>query len=194
MALHHVKLASGEGTSTNRAQLPKAMTHKMPKGGGGAGASGWSRSVLEAFWRIQNGTRFALGKLSPNFLAPRTWFHGQFFQGPGWGEMVSKLHLLCTLFLLLLLLLHQPHLRSPGIRSQRLRTLALFSALPDRSAVEVKTEETEKGDFSKILWKYTFYLQKTFGLGEIRHPPLRYSFTVAFSGWVPSLNKEEAYS
>ena len=43
------------------------------------------------------------------------------------------------------------HLRSPGIRSQRLRTLALFSALPDRSAVEVKTEETEKGDFSKIL-------------------------------------------
>ena len=41
------------------------------------------------------------------------------------------------------------HLRSPGIRSQRLRTLALFSALPDRSAGEVKTEETEKGNLAK---------------------------------------------
>ena len=36
----------------------------------------------------------------------------------------SALQLLCTLFLLLLLL-HQPHLRSPGIRSQRLGTPGL---------------------------------------------------------------------
>ena len=41
------------------------------------------------------------------------------------------------------------HLRSPGIRSQRMRTLALFTELPDRSAGEVKTEETEKGDLAK---------------------------------------------
>ena len=55
----------------------------------------------------------------PNLSGTRDWFHGRhFFQGPSWGfqgpwfqDDSSALHLLCTLFLLLL---HQLHLRSPG--------------------------------------------------------------------------------
>jgi len=57
----------------------------------------------------------------PNLFGTRGWFHGrQFFHEPGVGEWFlddsSELHLLCTVFLLLL---HQLHLRSSGIRSPR---------------------------------------------------------------------------
>ena len=63
----------------------------------------------------------------PNLFGPRDWFSGrQFFHGPGmwrwfWNDS-SALHLLCTLFLLLL---HQVHLKSSGIRSWMLGTLSL---------------------------------------------------------------------
>ena len=43
-------------------------------------------------------------------------------RGNGLGDDSRAWHLLCTLFLLLL---HQLHLRSPGIRSRRLGTLVL---------------------------------------------------------------------
>ena len=63
----------------------------------------------------------------PNLFGPRDLFSGrQFFHGPGmwrwfWNDS-SALHLLCTLFLLLL---HQVHLKSSGIRSWMLGTLSL---------------------------------------------------------------------
>ena len=64
---------------------------------------------------------------SPTFWAPGSGFvEDDFFHGlseGGWfGDDSSALHLLCTLFLLLL---HQLHLRSSGIRSQRLGTYVL---------------------------------------------------------------------
>ena len=63
----------------------------------------------------------------PNFFCTRDQFRGrQFFHGPGSGAWFlgdsSTLHLLCTLFLLLL---HQLQLRSSDIRSHRLGTPAL---------------------------------------------------------------------
>ena len=63
----------------------------------------------------------------PNLFGTSDQFHGrQFFHGP-WGggwfqDDSSALHLSCTLFLLLL---HQFHLRSSGIRSWRLGASAL---------------------------------------------------------------------
>ena len=63
---------------------------------------------------------------SQAFLAPGTGFMEDNFPtdwGRGWFlDDSSTLHLLCTLFLLLL---HQLHLRSTGIRSRRLGTTAL---------------------------------------------------------------------
>ena len=64
------------------------------------------------------------GSVVPNLFGPRDRFHRrQFFHGlgqEGWFQDNSNaLHLLCTLFLLLL---HQLHLRSSGIRFQRLET------------------------------------------------------------------------
>ena len=57
----------------------------------------------------------------PAFLLPWTGFVEDDFStdwGGGWfQDDSSALHLLCTLFLLLL---HQFHLRSSGIKSQRL--------------------------------------------------------------------------
>ena len=57
-----------------------------------------------------------------NLFGTGDWFCGrQFFNGLGWGwfwEDSNTLHLLCTLFLLLLL--HQLHLRASGIWSWRL--------------------------------------------------------------------------
>ena len=59
----------------------------------------------------------------PAFLAPGTDFMEDNFStdlGGGWfQDDLSALHLLCTLFLLSL---HQLHLRSPGIRSQKWET------------------------------------------------------------------------
>ena len=66
---------------------------------------------------------------SPNFLAPGTSFVEDIFShrlsgGGGWsGDDSSTLHLLCALFLLLIL--HQSYLQSSGIRSWRLETSAL---------------------------------------------------------------------
>ena len=59
----------------------------------------------------------------PNFLAPWTGF-AEFESSMDWGggwfqDDSSALHVLCTLFLLLL---HQFHLRSSGLKSRRLGT------------------------------------------------------------------------
>ena len=64
---------------------------------------------------------FAVQQQSPTFLALGTSFMEDSFPQTGlggwfWGD-VNALHLLCTLFILLL---HQLHPRSSGIRSQRL--------------------------------------------------------------------------
>ena len=73
-------------------------------------------------------------------------FHGrQFFHGLGleewFGDDSSTLHLLCTLFLLLL---HPLHLRSSGIRYQRLGTPALKNGLGvGRTFHEEGTARTE---------------------------------------------------
>ena len=88
---------------------------------------------LYFFWLFQQRLKYLLstGHCSraavPNLFGTRDHFHGrQFFQGPGVGgwfwDDSSALHLLCTL---LLLLLHQLHLRSSGIRSWGLGTPAL---------------------------------------------------------------------
>ena len=64
----------------------------------------------------------------PSLLGTRDQFCGrQFFHGQGredgfWNDL-NALYLLCTLFLLLL---YQLHLRSSGIRSQRLQTHGLY--------------------------------------------------------------------
>ena len=63
----------------------------------------------------------------PNLFSPRDCFWGRlFFPQPGskrwFGDNSGALHLLCTLFLLML---HQLQLRSSGIRSERLGTLAV---------------------------------------------------------------------
>ena len=64
----------------------------------------------------------------PNLFGTRDQFQGRKFFHETWRErwfqdVSSTLHLLCTLFILLL---HQIHLRSLGIRSQRLGTLVLW--------------------------------------------------------------------
>ena len=69
----------------------------------------------------------------PNLFGTRNQFHGrQFFFFPrtawGRGDDSSPLHLFFTLFLLLL---HQLHLRSSGVISQRLGTPDLKNCLPD---------------------------------------------------------------
>ena len=65
----------------------------------------------------------------PNSFGTRDHFHGrQLFHGGRWRwfkDDSSTLHLLCTLFLLLL---HQLHLRSSGIRSWSLGTPALWNS------------------------------------------------------------------
>jgi len=68
-----------------------------------------------------------LEQRSPTLLTPSAGFMEDSFPMDQGGEQVvwndsSALHLLCTLFLLLL---HQLHLRSSGIRSWRLRTPGL---------------------------------------------------------------------
>ena len=79
--------------------------------------------VAEGRMRVENGSSRAAGL---NLCGTRDWFHGrQFFvdQGEGWfPDDPRALHLLCTFFLLLL---HQLHFRSSGIRYWRLGTSAL---------------------------------------------------------------------
>ena len=84
---------------------PTLQLHRPHRGGEGCPHSRWVAAV-------------------PNLFGTRDWVHGrQFFHEWEWSsrfqEDSSTLHLLCTLFLLLL---HQLHLRSSGIRSQRLGT------------------------------------------------------------------------
>ena len=68
-----------------------------------------------------------LNQWAPTFLAPGSSFVEdnlpQTGSGDGFWDDSSALHLLCTLFLLLLL--HQLHLRSSDIRSWRLGTPVL---------------------------------------------------------------------
>ena len=75
--------------------------------------------AMEDYPTIKN-----LEEQSPTFLAPGTNFMGDSFStdwrwGGCFGDDSSALHLLCTLCLLLF---HQLHLRSLGIRSWRLGT------------------------------------------------------------------------
>ena len=65
---------------------------------------------------------YDLRRWSPTFLAPRR----PFSHSPGGREMVSG-GLRCITFIvtLFLLLLHQLHLRSPGIRTKRVETPVL---------------------------------------------------------------------
>ena len=70
--------------------------------------------------------------MDPKLFGTRNWFNRrQFFRKLEWGAWFqddsSLLHLLCSLFLLLL---HQLHLRSSGIRSQRLEMPTLKQCLP----------------------------------------------------------------
>ena len=74
---------------------------------------------------------------SPTFLSPGTGFmEDSFSMDPGgwgcFGDDLRALHVLCTLFLLLL---HKLHLRSSGIRSQRLGTPALIPSLDQYSGL-----------------------------------------------------------
>ena len=95
-------------------------------------------------------TGLALGKLSPDFLAPRTWFHGgQFFQARGGGagdgfQITFSVHLIS-----IIIIITSAPTSEHQVSDLRLSTLALFSALPDKFAGEIKTEETEKGDLAK---------------------------------------------
>ena len=65
-------------------------------------------------------------KLVPKLFGIRDQFHGRQFLTDGvgrwFGDDARALHLLCTLFLLLL---YQLHLRSSGVRSWRLGTLGV---------------------------------------------------------------------
>ena len=84
-------------------------------------------SLQELGDRLLNMRWLLLEQRSPTFSAPGTDLMVDSFPtswgGSGWfWDDSSTLHLLCTLFLLLL---HQLHLRSSGIRSWRLGTPAL---------------------------------------------------------------------
>ena len=73
--------------------------------------------------------------LVPNLFDTKDRFHGrQFFRRPGKGGWFqgdsNTLHLMCTLFLLLLLI-YQLHLRSSGIRSQRLGGTPVLEGLAE---------------------------------------------------------------
>ena len=78
---------------------------------------------LNSLYRGVNWVQSCISEV-PNFLGTRDWFHGiQVFCRYGWwwfGDDSSTLHLLCTLFLLVL---YQLHLKASGIRSQRLGPL-----------------------------------------------------------------------
>ena len=84
-------------------------------------------STMGSFWSSKDQAWDPLHQRSPTFLVPGTGFVEDNFskdQGRGgwFRDDSSALHLLCTLFLLLL---HQLHLRSSGIRSSGLGTPAL---------------------------------------------------------------------
>ena len=95
------------------------------------------------------GRSMYLDTVAPNFFGTRDWFHRrQFFYGLGvggeFGDDSCALHLLSTLFLLLL---HQLHFRSSGIRSQRLGTSALADSHPH------ETFAFQHGIFCRICGK-----------------------------------------
>ena len=80
-------------------------------------------------WSLSIGLRTGLEQQSPILLAPGTSFMEDKFsldegrEECGFGMIQVHLHLLCTLFLLLL---HQLHPRSSGIRSQSLQPPGLY--------------------------------------------------------------------
>ena len=89
--------------------------------------------------------REGCGAAVPNLFGTRDRFHGrQFFHGPGWRQgalsgQFKHIHLLWTLFLLLL---HKLHLRSSGIRSQRLESCAIDNDAPSQKSPSKKVSGT----------------------------------------------------
>ena len=78
--------------------------------------------IQHLFMILKNSLENGYRAVVPNLFSTRDHFCGrQFFWGPGQGlgDYSSTLHWLCTLFVLLL---HQLHLRSSGIRFWRLGT------------------------------------------------------------------------
>ena len=78
--------------------------------------------ILERYKSLQS-MKFILKQQPSTFLAPVTWFvENNFFHRPVWREWFwddsNALHLLCTLFLLLL---HRPHLNNQGLRTPGLK-------------------------------------------------------------------------
>ena len=91
---------------------------------------------------------------SPTFLSPGTGFmEDSFSVDPGgwgcFGDDLRALHVLCTLFLLLL---HQLHLKSSGIRSQRLGTPALIPSLDQYSGLFYPIQGKVRQELQEIWW------------------------------------------
>ena len=91
----------------------------------------------------------------PNLPGTRDWFNETVFSMDGgeWGwfwDDSSALHLLCTLFLSVL---HQFHLRSVGIRSQRLGTPVLWNhLLSSEDTVQVPSDTDSKLSDREYVW------------------------------------------
>ena len=86
----------------------------------------YNDSVSPPGWRSSRFAAAPCRAVVPNLFGTRGQFHGrQFFHRPEWGWLFwgdsRALHILCTSFLLLI---HQLHLRSSGIRSWSLGTPA----------------------------------------------------------------------
>ena len=123
----------------------------------------------------------------PNLSGTRSSFvEDNFFTDGGWGRCQddsSTLHLLCTLFLLLL---HQLRLRSSGIRSWRLETPGLrqFHAVKLHSCLHIKNAlrvsdnvSSPKRSYLNTLEYYSFFQL----LPPHSHLSLRHFFLLLFS-------------
>ena len=119
----------------------------------------WPPSLCNGLLRSLFRTGFShIEQQSPTFLAPETSFMEDIFFSPwGGGDDSSPLHLLFTLFLLLL---HQLHLRSSGVISQRLGTpdLFIYLFLQQRESLFTRqpSEEAEEQISNPLPWRQGF--------------------------------------
>ena len=134
----------------------------------------WLWQESKECWSLRNSYIFIICffiAAVPNLFGTRAWFQGrQLFQGRGRGrwfqDVSSMLHLLC---ILLLILLHQLHFRSLGIRSWRLGTpvlqfrlkpCVLSSLMDDNSHGSSALWESIERGFTITLWrKWTLRLR-----------------------------------